>query len=726
MTRPVALGAFLFLFLTAAWPAAQQAPTPPAQTPAQPRLTFRVDTNFVEVDAVVTDSKGAFVRSLTQDDFELFEDGKKQEIGTFGLVDIPLERDDKPLFRASPVEPDVATNEKDFEGRIYVIVLDANHVPAQDSYMVKKTALEFINRYLGANDVAAVVHAQTNAADFNQEFTNSRPRLRLAVDKFVGEKLESRALAVRDQAIQNANLGRAGIDPRDAKDPNAVERAARANATIDTMERVSRQMSGLRGRRKAVIMISEGLDFNLEDNLGPTINPPAPSGDPLPRDPISSNSFNEAYHASGIVERMQSMYEAASRSNVAIYTVDPRGVASELDTLIRATGNPEAFPIDIGSVTRGVREELRRQIGTLRSFAEVTGGLALVGTNDFATGFKKIVDDNSAYYVLGYRPLQPKTDGRFHGINVRLKKPGLQVRARRGYYAPKSAAANSSAPVVDPAIELINSPMAVGGLGLRTTVVTDKGAGAKVRVQSTLEIAGSMLTTALAADAGVSGNRVNVAYVAIDQAGKVAASGRKSMDLAVKPESRKAIAEYGLRLVTEFELAPGKYQFRIGAHEPGGNGGSVFTDLDVPDFLRGSVVVAPVTLSSARAGRTPTSIDAPGLPKVLPGPPTAARVFSLEDTLAVYADVYDNDLDRPHKIDIDVTVRGDDGTQVHKVSEERDSKDADKVRGGYNFLAKVPLQDLRPGRYVLTVQARSRLGGDENRTSARDIEFTIR
>ena len=729
MRRPGLIGVSLFLFLATAWPAAQQpqtAPqTPPAQTPAQPRLTFRVDTNYIEVDAVVTDSKGAFVRSLTQNDFELFEDGKAQEIGTFGLVDIPLERDDKPLFAKSPIEPDVATNEKDFEGRIYVLVLDANHVPAQDSFLVKKTALEFINRYLGANDVAAVVHAQTTAMDFNQEFTNSRPRLRMAVDRFAGEKLGSRALAVREVAIQSANLGRAGIDPRDAKDPNATERAARANATIDTMEKVSRHMNGLRGRRKAVILISEGLDFNLDDNLGPGVMP-ASSNDGIPRDPIASNSFNEAYHASGIVERMQSMYESASRSNVAIYTVDPRGVASELDTLINTPGMPDAFPIDIGNVTAGVREELRRQIGTLRSFAEVTGGLALVGTNDFATGFKKIVDDNSAYYVLGYRPTQPKTDGKFHNINVRLKRPGLQVRARRGYYARKDAAALAAAPAVDPVIELINSPMAVGGLGMRTTLTVEKGIGAKVRVQPTLEISGELLAKALAADVEVPGNRVNIAFVAIDQAsGKVAASGRKSMDLAVKPESRKAIAEHGLRLVTEFELAPGKYQFRIGAHEPSGNGGSVFTDLDVPDFSRGSIIVAPVTLMSARAGRTPTSIDAAGLPKVLPGPPTAARVFSLDDTLAIYTDIYDNDLDRPHKIDIEAIVRTDDGTVAHKVSEERDSKDADKARGGYNFLAKIPLQDLRPGRYVLTVQAKSRLGGADKPT-AKDVEFSIK
>ena len=72
----------------------------------------------------------------------------------------------------------------------------------------------------------------------------------------------------------------------------------------------------------------------------------------------------------------------------------------------------------------------------LRTFSEATGGIATVGTNDFAGGFKRIVEDNSAYYVLGYHPAELKQDGKFHEISVKVKRPGVQVRARKGYYAP--------------------------------------------------------------------------------------------------------------------------------------------------------------------------------------------------------------------------------------------------------------------------------------------------
>src|ERR1041385_3912239 len=90
--------------------------------PQQP--TFRVQVDYVEVDAVVTDRNGNVVRDLKKEDFQVLEDGKAQTINTFTFVNIPVERADRPLFAASPIEPDVRTNERPFEGRVYVMVID--------------------------------------------------------------------------------------------------------------------------------------------------------------------------------------------------------------------------------------------------------------------------------------------------------------------------------------------------------------------------------------------------------------------------------------------------------------------------------------------------------------------------------------------------------------------------------------------------------------------------
>jgi VWFA-related protein len=700
-------------------PAAQQAPPPSTQKPSAPQITFRAGSDYIEIDAVVTDAKGQFVRDLTLGDFEVLENKKPQKIDVFTLVDIPLERADRPAYRPTAIEPDIVTNERDFEGRIYMLVLDANHVRPENTALVKKVATQFIQRNMGANDIAAVVLAQTGSRDDNREFTSFKSTLIASIDKFTGEKVPSKALTVatRANALEGTPLG--AID--ELRDPLAPERAAKARATLDTMRRVSTYMAGIRGRRKALILISEGLDFNTDDIIGPRSSGgfgQAPSGGTI--NPMSGNSVNESIHAAGIIADMQIMFEAASRANVAVYSVDPRGVASETDILMQYGGpNTMGAPGTIGDpglVSRGVREELQRQLGSLRTYSEVTGGLALVGTNDFETGFRRIVQDNSSYYVLGYSIPNPKNDGKFHEITVRVKRPGVQVRARKGYYASREAT-GKPAPPPDPTVTLLNSPMPVGGLGLRlsTASLRDK-ASDKVIVPITVEFNGSDLVLD-------GSNKVNVMYVALDMSGKVHASGQKTMDLAIRPESRKAVAANGLRLVTEVMLLPGHYQLRLAAHDPAANrSGSVFWDLDVPDFDKQTVSMGNLLLSAASAGRTPTSLDAPSVRDVLPGPPTSRREFTLEDTIAVYAEIYDNETTRSHTVDLTTTIRTDDGTQVFVTREERASPPAEGKRHVYPYLARIPLQDLVPGRFVLTVEGRSRLGDK----ASREIQFTIK
>src|SRR6266571_3644909 len=154
----------LVLAASAALSAGQSAPAPQPQQP-----TFKVQVDYVEVDAVVTDRQGNLVRDLKKEDFQVLEDGKSQVVTTFTLVDIPVERADRPLFAESPIEPDVKTNEKPFDGRVYVMVIDDLHTRFGRSARVKAAAKQFIERRLGANDLMAVVHT-AGGSDTGQEF----------------------------------------------------------------------------------------------------------------------------------------------------------------------------------------------------------------------------------------------------------------------------------------------------------------------------------------------------------------------------------------------------------------------------------------------------------------------------------------------------------------------------------------------------------------------------
>ena len=211
-------GSFVLTAVVAAlgaWPTAQQKPPAPQTPTPAPQLTFRAEGNYIEVDAIVTDAQGNFVRDLTVNDFEVSEEKKAQAIDVFTLVDIPLERADAPLYRKNPIEPDVATNERENDGRLYVIVLDGNHVPPTDTILVKNVAKQFIQQNVGANDQAAVVLIQTGKSNDNQEFTSDKIALMRSVDKFIGEKIKSKALAVQTDMInRSGSAARASTHPK--------------------------------------------------------------------------------------------------------------------------------------------------------------------------------------------------------------------------------------------------------------------------------------------------------------------------------------------------------------------------------------------------------------------------------------------------------------------------------------------------------------------------------
>ena len=133
---------------------AQQPQASSAAVP-QPSVTFKTDVNFVEIHAIVTDERGNLVRDLRKDDFEVFEDGKPQTPSVFSLVDLPIERPLTPSFATQPVEPDVRSTVRSFDGRLYVVVLDDLHTSTLRSQLVRDAAKRFIQQYVGTNDHGA-------------------------------------------------------------------------------------------------------------------------------------------------------------------------------------------------------------------------------------------------------------------------------------------------------------------------------------------------------------------------------------------------------------------------------------------------------------------------------------------------------------------------------------------------------------------------------------------
>jgi VWFA-related protein len=678
----------------------QTPPQTPPRTGDQPPVTFKVEVNYVEIDAVVTDQQGNFVRNLTKDDFLVWEQGKPQTVSVFSLVDIPVEKFDPPLYKTKPIEPDVRSNRKEFDGRVFVIVLDDLNTAFSRSGRVRAAARQFVERYLGANDVAAVVQTGGTRASA-QEFTSSRPRLLRAIDTFMGQKERSATLEKIDDYYRNRGMG-VTDGPRD---PLEALRVYKARNTFTVLKNVAEYMAGIRGRRKAVVFFSEGVDYDVYDAV--------------------TNRY-----ATDIRQYGQDAIAAATRANVSYYSVDPRGLAG-LDDAADIGSLPEDPSLGLGITA--LQNELRISQDSLRTISNETGGFAAVNSNDFGTSFGRIIQDNSSYYVLGYYSSDARRDGQFRSLNVRVKNPNLQVRARKGYVAPRGRPPAGTPPPAGIAAsiamrEALDSPVPVTGLGITAFAASMAGATpaagkpAKASVLLVVEIEGGALK--FKEEGGMFIDDVELAILAMDETGKIREGVKDTASLKLRAETHAAVVKNGVRLTRRLELVPGRYQLRIGARESaGGRVGSVLYDLDVPDFAKGDLTMGGILLTSAFSSRIPTANPDKGFQDILPASPTALREFPTGDQLSLAVDIYDNRAATAHRVQIRTTVTADNGTSIFSSSDERRSEE---LKGGNTFghLAAIPLKGVAPGRYVLRVEAQSTIANAP--AASREIEFTVR
>jgi VWFA-related protein len=704
----------LVLVLSSGALAAQQTPPPGAASPARqpdpqmPPITFRSEVNYVEVDAVVRDAQGNFVRDLRPGEFQVLEDGVPQTVTAFSLIDIPVVLSERALFLPEDVEPDVRSNATAPEGRLYVILLDDINTDPTRTNRVRTAAKQFIDRNLGANDLAAVIQT-SGRADATQDFTNSRRLLDKAVDKFMGQKLRSATL----NKIDEYNMTRGTGVGTGVTDPEQAERLHKAEGVLMTLGSLADWLAGVHGRKKAVVFFSEGIDYNIWDTIGPT-------GSPM-------NTADSARRGDGtiLLNRAQDAIAAATRANVNIYSIDPRGLSTGGEDAIGMTGLPPDAEV-LGLGTFALQNELRDQQMSLRTLSEETGGFASVSSNDFSTAFKRIVDENSSYYVLGYYPTNEKRDGRFRKIEVRLSRPGLQVVARKGYAAPKGKPAadrkvEASAGTSKELRDALDSPLQVSGLKLAVFAAPLKGPSRKAAIALVTQFTGKEF--AFSEKDGKFNNTLEMSYVAVDKQGKIADGKRDSVALAFKPETYQRVLQAGLRVQSRLELAPGSYQLRVAVRESGGKTGSVFYDLTVPDFSKDPLSMSGVIVSSSTAGGVPTAGSVPEIGEALKTPPTTSRVFSASDELSVLAEVYDNQGAQSHSVDITATLKAEGRVQVFSNSETRSSKELGGASGGYGYTNRIPLKGLAPGLYVLTIEAKSTLAAAAK--VSRDVQIRI-
>jgi hypothetical protein len=249
------------------------------------------------------------------------------------------------------------------------------------------------------------------------------------------------------------------------------------------------------------------------------------------------------------------------------------------------------------------------------------------------------------------------------------------------------------------------------------------GSGSKASLAVTIELDAGTLK--FVQKDGVFAVDLEIVMIASDDKGKVQGGTRDQAPLRLSQRSYEAVMRDGFRMMRRLEVPPGRYQLRIGIREA--NAAAVVSlafDLDVPDFSKGPLQMSGIALASAFANRLFTANPDPAFKEILPAPPTALREFPRGDTLALFADVYDNLRTTAHRVAIKTTVHADDGTVVFKAEDERRSEELGGSTGAYAHTRAIPLKDYPPGRYVLRVEAQTLLSNGG--TATRELEFRVR
>src|SRR4051812_27478009 len=599
------------------------------QPPAQP--VFRTGINYVRVDVIVSDKSGANVSDLKQSDFEVLEDGKPQAVENFKFIKL-----DGGAVPDADGPPRAIRNDDDEEReaarddvRLFAIFLDDYHVRKENSIRVRQPIEQFVQTQLGPSDMIGLMYPLESV--FSVRMTRNHNAVVSGVEKFLGRKSDYTPLN--------------DVERQYTYYPAETQEQIRVRVSLSAIRGLIVHMGTLKEGRKSLIVVSEGFSNRLPPGITPI--GAAPTGistgtagivDPVGLAGLGANQADFAA-AVDMEQLLRDVYDEANKNNVSLYTVDPRGLAVS------------EFDVSDANVDPGTdRIYLNQTMDTLRTLAVETDGRAIINRNDLAGGMKQIVKDVSAYYLIGYNPTQAPADGKFHEIKVRVKRPGIQVRARKGYWAltPEEKAMSTALPkpaaptaVTQALASVVNTSSASKSRPIRTWIGTARGENGKTRVTFVWE---PMPRPPGAAPVPESQQPARVNVTAVGGEGAPYFRGRvPDAALAANanstPQSAAAAgggnAARGPQRVV-FDAPPGTMQLRLSVEGAGaGVIDSEIREVVVPDLTKTQTTLSTPVVYRARTPRELQQMKAD--PQALPA---TLREFSRTDRVFVRVQAY--------------------------------------------------------------------------------------
>ncbi|MFB3827788.1 MAG: VWA domain-containing protein [Bryobacteraceae bacterium] len=658
----------------------------------EPDLVLRISVALVQVDAVVTDSKGRLVTGLTADDFEIRQDGQPQKITHFNFVELP-----RPAAAPAPAPksgvpaPPVKLRPNQVR-RTMALVVDDLALSFESIARVRQALKKFVDEQMEPGDLVAILRTGAGMGAL-QQFTADKRQLYAAIER------------VRYNPFGRLSIGTFGSTEMEGAELRADEFREElfSVGTLGAINFVVRGLKDLPGR-KSVILFSDNLRIINSEGLNTTV-----------------------------ADALQRLTDLANRASVVIYSIDPRG----LQTLMpdAAANVQDVNPASMAEALMKRRSDHFDSQQGMFYLAHETGGMFVHNDNDISQGIRQVLDDQAGYYLIGYRPdpatFDPETGrGKFHKVSVRVKRPGLRVRSRNGFFGvPERDARPARRTREEQMAAALTSPFAGGEIRLKLTSLFSAHPKTGSFLHSMLHIGAQGMKFEKDAEGWYKGV-TDVLMVAFGDNGQEVDRTNRTYTVRVRGNAYRTMMRNGFVFSVRHPVKkPGAYQLRVAVRDAlSGRVGSASQFVEVPDVRKNRLTLSGIAVKSFVPQDRPGAAETEGhLADVDPEGNAAVRIFHRGKALAYACQVLNAKPGPDRKPQVETQIRlFHEGKQVYdgKRMDLDPALQADfkhMLAGGRLQLgAKMPT-----GEYILQVRVTDKLARGKDGTATQWIDFEV-
>ena len=669
-------------------------------------FTLKVNSDLVLTNVVVRDKKtGQLVRGLTQKDFTITEDGKPQHIVSFDFenVDEAAALNEATINAAAPngvfgAKTGTATQEELRNHRLIVMFFDLTSMQPDDIDRAQDAARNYINKQMKPADLVALVSLD-DTLSLDQDFTANKDLLLRALNSYNGTQGQGFGLGATSTSNQVEDASSFTPDEQEYNDLNT-------DRELFAIEDISRSLAYL-NEKKSLLYFSGGIQ----------------------RDGIENQA---SLHAA---------INASVRANVAIYSVDARGLQAISPLGDATTGNYRGANSFNGAALQNNLDSNFNTQEVMANLSADTGGKAFFDSNDFSPAFTRIQNDTSAYYVLGYHSTDLRRDGRYRRLSIKVDLHDVKLEYRPGYYAPADFRHANKDERERQLEEELASDLPATDMAVYMQTLYFRTGDNRFYVPISLVVPGSQIPFVKGGDRDKA--TIDIIGQVKDTAGHDVGDIRDTVKLAV--DQNQQVRQKNVQYTTGFNLPIGTYHVKFVVREnETGRMGSFETDLTVPDLKKVPLKMSSVVLASQRIPVGKKQADSPLIRDGQQLVPNLPHVFRQDQHMVLLYEVYDPAKATGAEANAAAASAGADAAPAKPASSKSDKSDKNaptpvRVMTSIEFLSgsvkafetpliqatqlnepsrdavafqfEVPLDSLKPGTYICQINVIDDAGG---------------